>query len=153
MLHCIEFFFISKFKISNARKCYEDQNLHWGQTNFCLDLLMLQLQQCVQDICMISLQTKLQIPFFGSGPKPLEHFITLHSDQNSMTSSLGFTILGSIYSYHSGRLEYSGGSDRNQNSGSSSNSNIVLANNDRPCPQKSKTLFNWIKHLFIKCYS
>jgi K+-transporting ATPase c subunit len=76
----------------------------------------------------------MQIPFFGSSPKPPGHFITLHSDWNFNgvpTSSLEFSILGSTYSYHHGRPEYSGGSDHNQNSGSSSDPNIVLANNKR----------------------
>ena len=89
--------------------------------------------------------TKLQIPFFSSGPKPLEHFITLRSSQNFdgvPTSSPEFTILGSIYSYHCGRPENSGGSVWTRNSGSSSDPNIVLANNNRQCPHKSETIFN-----------
>jgi len=92
---------------------------------------------------LVQMEPKLQIPFFGSGYKPPELFITLHSDRNGVpTSSPEFTTLGSIYSYHCGRPEYSSGSYRNQNTGSSSNLNIVLANNKRQCPHKSKTLFN-----------
>jgi hypothetical protein len=98
---------------------------------------------------LMQMQAKLQIPIFGSGPKPLEHFITLRSSQNFdgvPTSSPEFTILGSIYSYHCGWPEYSGGSDSNRNSGSSSDPKIVLSNDNRQCRHKSMILFNLIYH-------
>ena len=79
----------------------------------------------------------------------------LHSGQNSAGTLVGlleFTYLGTIYSYPTGP-EYSGGSDRTWNSGSSSNPNIVLANHNRHGPHTSKTSFSSIRHLFIKCYS
>jgi hypothetical protein len=110
----------------------------------------------VEDSCIIDdlwqqswVDAKLQIPIFGSGPKPLEHFITLRSSQNFdgvPTSSPEFTILGSIYSYHCGWPEYSGGSDSNRNSGSSSDPKIVLSNDNRQCRHKSMILFNLIYH-------
>jgi hypothetical protein len=67
---------------------------------------------------------KLQIPFFGSGPKHPESYPRRSSSRNSSRTLVGspeFTYLGGIYSHPPGWPEYSGGSDHTWNSGSSSN--------------------------------
>ena len=89
--------------------------------------------------------TKLQIPFFGSGQKQLEYLPMFCYGRNSIRTPVGlleFTDLGAIYSYHHGRLEYFGGSDRYQNSTNSSYPSIVLSNNDIHYPHTSNTSFN-----------